>query len=71
MISKKMIKKAVEENPEVAFVLQISARARDIEQLEQVPLDLTPATDVAANPTNTQGTIASGCVLSDERYLVA
>ena len=69
MRTKKMITNAVRENPDIALVLEISARAREIEQREPVQ-DLTPATDVAANPTNAQGSIASGCVLSDERDLV-
>jgi hypothetical protein len=70
MKTKKMIANAVRENPDIALVLEVSARAKETEQREPVQ-DLTPATDVAANPTNTQGSVSSGCVLSDERDLVA
>jgi hypothetical protein len=69
MKAKKMIADAVRENPEIALVLQISAHVREIEQRESVQ-ELTPATDVAANPTNTQGSIPSGCVLGNERDLI-
>ncbi len=70
MHTRKIIKKAVKENPDIALVLEISARARESEQREPAK-ELRPATDVAANPTNTQGIIGSGCVLGDERDLIS
>ena len=69
--TKKMIGAAIRESPEIALVLEISARAREIEQREPVT-DLRPATDVSANPAAAQGSIhCSGHVLSDEGYLIA
>jgi len=59
-----IIDKAVKENPDIALVLEISARAREIEQREPVK-ELEPATDVAANPTKSQGIICLGCVLGN------
>lgn len=70
MDTRKIIKKAVKENPDIALVLEISARAQESEQREP-PRELRPATDVAANPTNTQGVISLGCVLGNERDLIS
>lgn len=71
MKAQKIIARAVRENPDVALVLEISARAREAEQRE-LPVDFRPATDVAANPVAAQGAVyGSGCVLTDERHLVS
>ena len=71
MKTKKMIANAVRENPDIALVLEISARAREIEQREP-GTDLKPATDVSANPAAAQGsTHCSGHILSDEGNLIA
>jgi len=71
MKMKKMIANAIRENPEVAVVLEISARAREIEQREPV-LDLRPPADLSATPTAAQGSIhCSGRILADEGYLIA
>ena len=69
MKMKKMIANAIRENPEVAVVLEISARARETEQRE-LAKELKPTTSVAANPTTAQGVIWSGCVLHDQRNLI-
>lgn len=73
MKTEKVIEKAVRENPDLAIVLEVSARAREVNQREPV-IDSTPSTDVAATPTAAQGSIHyysdSGHVLTDERYLV-
>ncbi len=65
MDTQKIIKKAAKENPEIALVLEISARARETEQREPAK-ELRPSTDVGMNPTTAQGIIYSGCVLGDE-----
>lgn len=70
MDTQKIIKKAIKENPDIALVLEISARAQENEQREPTK-ELRPATDVAANPTNTQGVINLGCVLGNERDLIS
>lgn len=71
MRAKKMIANAVRENPDITLVLEISARAREIEQREPVT-DLRPATDVSANPAAAQGSIHwSGHILGDEGNLIA
>jgi hypothetical protein len=70
MDTQKIIEKAAKENPEIALVLEISARAREIDQTESA-MDLKPASDIAANPTTAQGCIHySGHVLTDEGYLI-
>ena len=70
MKTQKMIAKAVRENPDIALVLEISARARESDQREPT-MDLGPVADVAANPTAAQGSIHySGHILTDEGYLV-
>jgi hypothetical protein len=70
MDTQKIIEKAAKENPEIALVLEISARAREIDQREST-MDLKPVSDVAANPTAAQGSIHySGHVLTDEGYLI-
>jgi hypothetical protein len=71
MDTQKIIKKAVEENPEIALVLEISARAREIDQREPT-IDLRPTADIAANPTAAQGSMHyySGHVLTDEGHLI-
>ena len=66
--TQKLIEKAAKENPEIALVLEISARAREIEQREPAK-ELRPTTDVGANPTAAQGVISSGHVLHDQRDL--
>lgn len=65
MNTQKIIKKATKDNPEIALVLEISARAREIEQRES-PQELRPSTDVGVNPTAAQGIIGSGHVLHDK-----
>jgi hypothetical protein len=65
MNAQKVIDKARKQNPDIDLVLEISARARQIEQREPVK-DLRPATDVGVNPTTAQGIVWSGCVLGDE-----
>ena len=70
MDTQKIIEKGTKENPEIALVLEISARAREIDQREPM-IDLRPASDIAANPTAAQGSIHySGHVLTDERHLI-
>ena len=61
----KTIDKAVRENPDVRLVLEISARAREIEQREPAK-ELEPSTGVGVNPTTAQGIIGSGHVLHDQ-----
>jgi hypothetical protein len=56
MDAQKTIKKVTKENPEIALVLEVSARAREIDQREPV-MDLKPASDIAANPIAAQGCI--------------
>lgn len=58
------IDNAICENPEVRLVLEISARAREIEQREP-PRELTPTSDIGLNPTAAQGVIPSGHVLEN------
>ena len=64
MNTQKTIDKALK-NPDVSLVLEISARARALEQREP-PKELRPSTDVAVNPTTAQGIIESGHILSDK-----
>jgi hypothetical protein len=65
MDAQKTVKKATEENPDIALVLEISARAREIEQREPA-MDLRPTADVSANPATAQGSIhCSGYILTD------
>jgi hypothetical protein len=56
MRTPKPIKKAIADNPEIALVLEISARAWEAEQREPT-MDLVPTAGVAANPTAAQGSI--------------
>lgn len=69
--ARKMIENAVGENPEIALVLEISARARENERKEPM-MESIPAPGVAANPVVGQGGILHylGHVLSDERHLI-
>lgn len=69
MDSMKIIEKAIKENPELALILEVSARAQQAADLEPVK-ELRTTTDVAANPTTNQGVISLGCVLGDEGNLV-
>lgn len=64
MSVQKIIEKALK-NPDVSLVLEISARAREIEQREPAR-DLRPSTGVGVNPTTAQGIIGSGHVLHNE-----
>ena len=70
MDAQKLIKKAARENPDIALVLEISARAREIEHREPAK-ELRPTTDVGVNPTTAQGVICSGGVLGNERDLIS
>jgi hypothetical protein len=47
------VQKVLEENPEVRLVLEIAARARDVESRDP-PRYIGIATDVIAIPTNSQ-----------------
>jgi hypothetical protein len=53
MNAEQMIKKALDENPEILLVLEIAARARDAESKEP-PRNIGTATDIVAIPTNSQ-----------------
>jgi hypothetical protein len=64
----KTIHKALK-NPEVNLVLEVSARAREIEQREPAT-ELTPSTGLGVNPTTAQAIMGSGQVLHNERELV-
>jgi len=70
MDTRKIIAKVVKDNPDIALVLEISARARESEQREPAK-ELRSANDVAANPTSAQGVIQLGCILGDERNLIS
>ncbi len=70
MNTKKVVDKALKENPDLALVLEVSARAQQVARLEPTK-ELQPATDVAANPITNQGVISLGCVLRDERNLIS
>jgi hypothetical protein len=70
MRMKKIIGDAIKENPEIALVLEISARAREIEQREPAK-ELTGATSIGANPTTAQGVIQSEHVLKDKGDLIS
>lgn len=63
-MSAEKIEKALKENPEVRLVLEIAARARDIESREP-PRELGAATEVVAIPTNPQCGVKSWSVLED------
>lgn len=65
MDAQKLIEKAAKENPDIALVIEIAARAREIEQREPAR-ELRPTTDVGVNPTTAQGIIGSGQVLHDK-----
>ena len=64
MDAQKIIKDAIKENPDISLVLEISARAREIEQREPAK-ELRQETAVGANPTAAQGIVYSGCVLGN------
>jgi hypothetical protein len=49
----KVIESKLKENPEVRLVLQIAARARDLEALEP-PREIGLATDIVAIPSKSQ-----------------
>ena len=70
MNAKQLVRKAVKDNPEVCLVLEIAARAREVEGREPVK-ELGATTSIGANPTAAQGVIQSGCVLKDERNLIS
>lgn len=72
MKTEKFIEKAVRENPEVAVVLEISARARNFGEREPA-LDSASTVGVAATPTAAQGSIHcydSRHVLCDQRQVI-
>jgi hypothetical protein len=52
----KVIKSNLKENPEVRLVLEIAARARDLEALEP-PREIGFATDIVAIPTKSQSLV--------------
>jgi hypothetical protein len=52
-IVEQTIEKALHENPDIRVVLEIAARAREIEARE-LPRELGTATDVVAIPNNSQ-----------------
>jgi hypothetical protein len=53
MSVEKLIKNALDKNPEIRLVLDIAARARDAESKEP-PRNIGVATDIVAIPTNSQ-----------------
>jgi hypothetical protein len=53
MDTQEIVKKACEGNPDIGLVLEISARARDVESKEP-PLHVGMATDTVTIPTNLQ-----------------
>jgi len=53
MSAAEMIEKALKENPDVRLVLDIAARARELEAKE-LPREIGVATEVTAIPTNPQ-----------------
>jgi hypothetical protein len=51
--TKEIVKKAISDNPEIAAVLEIAARAREVEE-RTPPQEIRASTDVSALPTHTQ-----------------
>jgi hypothetical protein len=49
----KMLEKSLKEHPEIAVVLEIAVRAREIDAME-LPRDFSVSTEVAAIPTYAQ-----------------
>jgi hypothetical protein len=59
MNTKQIIKKAMKENPDIRLVLEISARARDMESKE-LPREMGASTEVVAIPCNPQTPVSWG-----------
>jgi hypothetical protein len=70
MDATKIIKQAIDDNPDIRLVLDIAARAREAQEREPAK-DLRASTDVGANPTTSQGIVFSGHVLCDQRNLIS
>ncbi len=51
-----IIQNALDKNPEMRLVLEIAARAREVESRE-LPRDIGLATDIAVVPTNSQSLV--------------
>jgi hypothetical protein len=59
MDAEQIIKKAVNENPDVRLVLDVAARARDTEARE-LPQEIGASTEVVAIPCNPQIPVSWG-----------
>jgi hypothetical protein len=53
MDTRGILKKAINDNPEIAVVLEIAARAREVEE-RTPPQEIRASTEVAALPAHTQ-----------------
>ena len=56
MNAEQMIKNATDKNPEIRLVLEIAARARELES-KQPPRDIVTATETVAIPTSSQALV--------------
>ena len=57
------IRQGLDQNPEIRMVLEIAARARELESREP-PRELQSASEAVAMPTNSQCAVQSSCVLN-------
>jgi len=69
MNAQTILRQAEKENPEIALVLEIARRARELEELVPTQTPSMPP-NVAANPVASQGAIFSGHILNHQRNLV-
>ena len=59
MNAEQVIKDALDRNPEIRLVLEIAARAREVESKDP-PRNMEVATETVAIPTNSQGLVPLG-----------
>jgi hypothetical protein len=59
MNAEQMIKNGTDKNPEIRLVLEIAARAQELES-KQPPRDLGMVTETATIPTNSQSLVPPG-----------
>lgn len=57
--AQQVVKDALSKNPDMRLVLEIAARAREVESKEP-PISMDRATETVAVPTNPQGLVPQG-----------